>query len=89
MKQMHWLLGLLLAVGPGCVGLPRLVWDQPAPPRPAVEVPDLPPPVVQVSHCNETNYVQKTDAVREELDYAADHSPVVRPVKQGSTDGKE
>jgi hypothetical protein len=84
MKPLRWLLLVLVLSGPGCLGLPKLVWEQPAAPaKPAVEVPPPPPPVVRPDEVNENNYVQKTEALREELDYAATHPVGGRPAVQG------
>jgi len=72
MKHSIWLLLLVLLSGPGCMNMPKLVWDEPPPKQKAVEpapAPPPPPPIVQPDDVNESNFGQQTERLRAEMDY--------------------
>ena len=70
MKRMLLLLPLTLAAAAGCVGVETWPWKQsvetgaPKPPSP-------PPPAVQPEEVNEANAAAKLEALRAEIDQAA------------------
>jgi hypothetical protein len=71
MKRFGRLILLTALAGPGCLTLPPL-WKDAKPEQPAaVETNLAPPPPVLPEQVNESNAKEMLNALREELDYAA------------------
>ncbi len=65
---------LLLATGPGCMIMPKN-WFEARGTKGDIEPPPPPPRPVLVEEITETNYAQKVEALREEVDYDETHLP--------------
>ena len=78
MKYFLWLVLLVLLNVAGCLNLPR---SQDAQPKPkALEIKrQPPPPTVTPDEVTETNWAQKIDPFRAELDYDETNLPAAPP----------
>jgi hypothetical protein len=75
MKRFGRLMLLAALAGPGCLTLPPM-WKDAKPEQPAApEVDVAPPPPVLPEQVNESNAKEMLNALREELDYAANERP--------------
>jgi hypothetical protein len=95
MKYSIWLLLFVLLGGPGCLRMPRVVWDDPPkqtaaqtpPPVSAPGLPPPPPPIVSPEELNEANYSQNIDRLRAELDFETTRALPSQPVLHTVDDG--